>query len=112
MPKLTLPRLSARSSRPQTEPSVAHPHALVPLVGLALGLDRGGHHQLGLLELLDRRVAGRGHRGGERAEEIERAIVLVRRSHEYLLEGGDLLGPNASSARERRMERGHAPGHT
>src|SRR5215471_12194385 len=42
--------------------SVAHADALAALEALALGLQRGGHHDLGLLELLDRLVAGGGHR--------------------------------------------------
>src|SRR4051795_5898450 len=39
-----------------------HADALAALEALALGLQGGGHHDLGLLELLDRLVAGGGHR--------------------------------------------------
>src|SRR6185312_7229568 len=50
---------------------VTHPHPLSRLVGLPLGLDRRRDHQLRLLELLDRRVPGRGHRGGQGSEQVE-----------------------------------------
>ena len=40
----------------------------------------GGDHDLGLLELLDRLVAGGRHRRAERTEEVEAAVVLVRRA--------------------------------
>src|SRR5947209_1700926 len=43
--------------------SVPHPDALGTLEALAFGLECGGDHDLGLLELLDRLVATRGHRG-------------------------------------------------
>src|SRR5881227_1878059 len=53
-----------------------HADALAALEALALGLQRGGHHDLGLLELLDRLVAGGGHRRAQGAEEVEGAVVL------------------------------------
>src|SRR5438477_7054099 len=68
---------------------VAHPDALLRLVGLALGLDRRRDHELRLLELLDRLVPGRRHRGRERTEQVERAVVLVGRTGEDLLDRGD-----------------------
>ena len=47
-------------------------------------LQRRRDHDFGLLELLDRLVAGRGHRRAQRAEQIERAVVLVRGADEDL----------------------------
>src|SRR5437867_1148485 len=57
----------------------AHADALRPLQALALGLQRGGDHHLGLLELLDGLVAAGGHRGSQRTEQVEAAVVLVGR---------------------------------
>ena len=47
---------------------VPHPHALGLLQRLALGLEGGRHHDLGLLEFLDVHVAAGGHGGPEPAE--------------------------------------------
>src|SRR5881394_931253 len=60
---------------------LSRPHAdvLVALQLLALGLQRGGHHDLSLLELLHRFVSAGGHRRPQRAEQVEAAVVLVRR---------------------------------
>src|SRR5437588_2049381 len=53
---------------------VTHSHALGPLEGLALGLEGGGDHDLGLLELLDGLVAAGRHRGAQGAEQVETAV--------------------------------------
>src|SRR5438270_7419580 len=86
-----------------------HADALAALEALALGLQRGGHHDLGLLELLDRLVAGGGHRGAQGAEEVEAAVVLVRRSQEDLAHRASHAGADAGAPRQGGMERGHAP---
>src|SRR4051795_9155809 len=58
--------------------SAARRHAdlLLALELLALRLQRRGDHQLGPVELRDVLVAAGGHRGLQRAHEIERAVVL------------------------------------
>jgi hypothetical protein len=43
------------------------------------------------------------------SEQVERAVVLVGRTRQDLLDRGDLLGLHARAARQRRMERGHPP---
>ena len=53
---------------------------------LALGLERRCDHDLGLLEALEVLVAGGGHRGAQAAEEVQGAVVLVRRAEQDLLE--------------------------
>ena len=68
--------------------SPAHADALRTLQRLALGLQRRRDHHLGLLELLERLVAGGGHRRAQRAEEVERAVVLVRGTDEDLGQRG------------------------
>src|SRR5205809_3081001 len=65
------------------------PHPLLLLERLALGLDGWRHHHLGLLELPDRGVAGGGHGRPERAEQVERSVVLVGRADQDLLERAD-----------------------
>ena len=59
---------------------------------------RPGHHDLGLLELLERLVAAGGHRGAQRAEQVHAAVVLVGRADEDLLE----RAPDRRSAPGRR----------
>src|SRR5947208_7273788 len=86
-----------------------HADALAALEALALGLQRGGHHDLGLLELLDRLVAGGGHRRAQGAEEVESAVVLVGRADEDLLERAPLTGMHARPAGQVGMERRHPP---
>src|SRR5947208_12894767 len=54
------PKSRTRTGR-ATSAKLGHPHALGPLVGLALGLDGRRDHELRLLELPDVRVAGRCH---------------------------------------------------
>ena len=53
-----------------THGSVTHPDALGLLQHLALGLERGRHHDLGLLELLHGLIATGGHRRAQRTEEV------------------------------------------
>src|ERR1700692_104949 len=76
---------------------MTHPDALRPLEALALGLQGGGDHDLGLLELLHRLVTARGHGGPEGAEQVEPAIVLVGGAHQDLFERspGRRLDPGA-----------------
>src|SRR4029078_10576615 len=72
------PRSTTRTGRgSEATGLVPHPDALLCLVGLPLGLDRRRDHELRLLELLDRLVAGGRHRGGEGPEQVERAAVRV-----------------------------------
>src|SRR5438874_6595834 len=87
----------------------AHADALGALEGLALGLQRRCHHHLGLLELLQRLVTGGGHRGAKRTEEVEGAVVLVRRAHEDLGQRRPVARLHPCATRERRVEGGHAP---
>src|SRR5579871_6241948 len=91
-----------RSARP-------HPDALVALELLALGLQRRGHHQLGAVELGDVLVAAGRHRRPQPAEQVQRAVVLVRGPDEDLLERRVLPRLHACPARQRRVERRHAP---
>src|SRR5437764_13871298 len=81
-----------------TLPLSAHADALAVLEALALGLQRGGHHDLGLLELLDRLVPGGGHRRAQGAEEVESAVVFVGRADEDLVDRAPLAGMYASPA--------------
>src|SRR6266700_1911563 len=69
-----------------------HADALAALEALALGLQRGAHHDLGLLELLDGLVARGGHRRAQGAEQVERAVVLVGGADEDLVERAALTG--------------------
>src|SRR5689334_17860328 len=104
------PRSTTRTGRGSVMASlVAHPDALLGLIRLALGLDRRRDHEFRLLELLDRLVAGGRHRRRERPEQVERAVVLVRRAGEDLLDRGDLLRLDPSATREGRMEGRHPP---
>src|SRR5439155_15638209 len=75
--------------------SLGHPNALGLLVPLALGLDGGGDHDLGLLELPDVGVAGRGHGGAKGAEQVKRAVVLVGGTHQDLAQRSDAPGRDA-----------------
>src|SRR5215207_77274 len=89
--------------------SAAHADTLAALEALAFGLQRGGHHDLGLLELLDRLVAGGGHRGAQGAEQVEGPVVLVGRADENLVERAPLTGVDARAAGKVGMERRHPP---
>src|SRR2546421_7774111 len=106
-PKSTTSTVSNGSA--STLPLSAHADALAVLEALALGLQRGGHHDLGLLELLDRLVAGGGHRRAQGAEEVEGAVVLVRRTDEDLVECAPLTGMDARPPGQVGMERRHPP---
>ena len=87
----------------------AHADPLLLLELLALGLERRRHHHLGLVERCDVLVATGGHRGAQAAHEVERAVVLVGGTEQDLLERPVLRRLDARAARERRVERGHAP---
>src|SRR3954451_20055856 len=82
----------------------AHPDLLGALQLLALGLERRGDHELRAVELRDVAVAARRHRGPQPAHEVERAVVLVGRAGEDLLERPVLDGLHARAARERQVE--------
>src|SRR5260370_8866534 len=86
-----------------------HADALAALQALALGLQGGGHHDLGLLELLDRVVAGGGHRRAQGAEQVEGAVVLVGGTDEDLVERAPLTGVHTRAAGQVGVERRHAP---
>src|SRR2546421_1772006 len=86
-----------------------HADALAALKALALGLQGGGHHDLGLLELLDRVVAGGGHRRAQGAEQVEGAVVLVGGTDEDLVERAPLTGVHTRAAGQVGVERRHAP---
>ena len=58
---------------------------------------------------LERLVAAGRHAGAQRAEQVERAVVLVRRAEEDLLEGALDPGLHARAARQLGVEGGHAP---
>src|ERR687893_2323930 len=75
--------------------SSPHSDALGRLFGLALGRERGREHDLGLLELFYVLVAGGRHAGPKGAHEVERPVVLARRSDEYLFEAPRGLGAYA-----------------
>ena len=87
----------------------AHADRLVALERLALGLQRRGDHQLGPVELGDVLVAAGRHRGPQAAHQVERAVVLAGRARDDLLERAVLRRRHARAARERRVERRHAP---
>src|SRR5947199_5329556 len=110
-PKSTTRTVSNWSSTGVTEGAASVPHAdvLGPLQLLAFGLQGGGDHDLGLLELLHRLVATRRHRGAQGAEEVEAPVVLVGGTDEDLLERAPLLDLHPRASRQRGMERGHAP---
>src|SRR3954453_17775303 len=87
----------------------AHPHRLLVLEPLALGLERRRDHHLGPLEVADVLVAGRRHRGAKGADQVEGAVVLVGRAEQDLLEAPVLLGRDPRPARKRWMKRRHPP---
>src|SRR5512132_258774 len=89
-----------------------HADALAALEALAFGLQRGGNHHLGLLELLDRLVPGGGHRRAQGAEQVQGAVVLVGRADEDLVERAPLAGVHARAARQVGMEGRHPPVET
>src|SRR3954449_7694523 len=87
----------------------AHPDLLRALQLLALGLQRRRDHQLRAVELRDVAVAARRHRRPQAAHEVERAVVLVGRTGEDLLQRAVLHGLHTRAARERGVEGRHAP---
>src|SRR3954467_10251878 len=70
---------------------------------------RSGHDELGLLEFLDRLVAGRRHRRPQGAEKVEPTVVLVGGADEDLLERAELTDLDARATRQRRMHGMRAP---
>src|SRR5438270_11073552 len=82
----------------------AHPHALLTLELLALGLERRRDGQLGAVELGDVAVAAGRHRGAQRAHQVEGPVVLPRGALDDLLERAVLSGRDAGAARQRRLE--------
>src|SRR2546430_4922232 len=87
----------------------AHAAVRAALEALALGLQGGSHHDLGLLELLDRLVAGGRHRRAQGAEQVEGAVVLVGGADEDLVERPPLAGVHTRAAGKVGVERRHAP---
>src|ERR1039458_9791626 len=92
-----------------TWPSVTHADALGPLQRLAFGLKGRRHHDLGLLELLDRLVAARGHRRPEGAEQVHPPVVLVGRPDEDFPERAPGVGADPCPSRQGGMECRHPP---
>src|SRR5436190_5024735 len=90
-------------------PVRAHPDRLLALELLSLRLEGRRHHHLCALEVADVLVAAGRHRRPERAEQVEGAIVLVRRAEEDLLHRAVLAGGDSGAAREGRMEGRHSP---
>src|SRR5919197_3715159 len=105
------PKSTTSTGRGSVTPSsrLLRPDPLGLLQRLALGLDRRGHDDLGLLELPDGGVAGRGHRCPKAYEEVEGPVVLVGRPDQDLLQGTDPPGGDPGSPRQVGMERGHPP---
>src|SRR5665213_1563511 len=81
--------------------SATHPHTLRALQCLALGLERRGDHDLGLLELLHRLVAARRHRCPKRTEEVHPTVVLMGGPAEDLLHVAPHRGAHPGTARQR-----------
>src|ERR687888_1208143 len=104
------PRVS-RSVCDKRHRSAARRHAdlLLALELLALRLQRRGDHQLGPVELRDVLIAAGGHRGPQRAHQVERAVVLARRPGDDLLERAVLRRADAGAARQGRVEGRHPP---
>src|SRR5215218_259787 len=97
-------------SRRHSSPAVgAHAHGLLALELLALGLERRRDHHLGALEVADVLIAAGGHRGTQRADQAERAVVFVGGAVEDLVERAVLDRRHAGPPRQRRMERRHPP---
>src|SRR6478752_7229772 len=90
-------------------PVGAHAHGLLALELLALGLERRRDHHLGALEVADVLVSAGRHRGLERTDEVEGAVVLLGGAEHDLLERAVLDGGDPRAARQRRVEGGHAP---
>src|SRR3989338_5523277 len=76
---------------------------------LALGLDRGGDDQLGLLELADTGRAHGPHASPDGAHEVERAVLREGGPVEDLLERAGDADADARAARQIRVRSRHAP---
>src|SRR5918997_1959444 len=91
----------------------SHPRALADALGalleLALRVQRGGVHDLGLLELLEVLVAGGRHAHPEGPHQVQGPVVLVGWPHQYLLERPRGPGAYAGAAREGWVEGSHTP---
>ena len=73
-------------------------------------MERRGHHDLGLLELLDVHVTTGGHGGAQPSEQVQacrRSRWPVRGGSPRGIPGVDGLDPGASG--QRRVEGGHTP---
>src|ERR1700744_4449377 len=103
------PKSTTRTASVTESGSMAHADALRALEELALGLQGGGDHDLGLLELLDRLVPTGGHGGAEGAEEVHAAIVLMRRAEQDFAQAAAHRGAHPGAAGQRGVEGGHAP---
>src|SRR3954451_19859958 len=86
-----------------------HADRLLVLELLALAHQRRSDHHLGPLEGADVLVATGGHRGFQRPDQVEGAVVLLGRAEEDLLQGSVLLGGDTSAARQGGMEGRHPP---
>src|SRR5918994_3655918 len=82
----------------------AHPDALGALLDLALGVQGRRVHDLGLLELLYVLVAGGRHAHTQSAHQVERPVVLVGRTDQYLLDRTRGPCAYAGTTRKGRME--------
>src|SRR3712207_5223926 len=104
---------SRYSSPLHHSPLPSHPRALADALGalfeLALGVQRGRVHDLGLLELLDVLVAGGRHAHPEGAHQVQGPVVLVGGTDEYLLERPRGPGADAGAAREGGVKGSHTP---
>src|SRR3712207_2517339 len=91
----------------------SHPRALADALGalleLALRVQRGRVHDLGLLELLDVLVAGGRHAHTQSAHQVQGPVVLVGWPYQYLLERPRGTGAYAGAAREGWVEGSHTP---
>src|SRR6267154_3960680 len=85
----------------------AHADALIALQRLALGLQRRCDDDLRAVELGEILVAARRHRGAQTPEQVERTVVLARRTDQDLLERPVLRRRHARAARKRGMEGRH-----
>src|SRR5215211_457803 len=91
-------------------PSVGpHAHGLLALELLALGLKRGRDHHLSTLEVADVLVSTRCHGCPQGSNEVEGAVVLLRRAEQDMLQGAVPDRRHPGPAWEGWMECRHAP---
>src|SRR3712207_9278102 len=87
----------------------SHPRALADALGalleLALRVQRGRVHDLGLLELLDVLVAGGRHAHTQSAHKVQGPVVLVGWPDEYLFQCPSGPGADAGAAWEGGIDR-------